>query len=70
MEIVPCSHVGHVFRRSSPYKFPGQGGIGSILYSNLARVAEVWMDEYKDFFYTINYGKDSKKMFLTFGHNC
>lgn len=55
VEIVPCSHVGHVFRRSSPYKFPGKGGIGSILYRNLARVAEVWMDDYKDFFYTMNY---------------
>ena len=52
IEIVPCSHVGHVFRKSSPYTFPG--GISNTLYSNLARVAMVWMDEWGDFYFKFN----------------
>ncbi|CAL8141125.1 unnamed protein product [Orchesella dallaii] len=50
--IAPCSHVGHLFRKSSPYTFPG--GVGDTLNSNLARVAMVWMDEWKDFFFKIH----------------
>lgn len=52
LEIAPCSHVGHLFRKSSPYSFPG--GVGDTLNANLARVALVWMDEWKDFFFKIH----------------
>lgn len=52
VEIAPCSHVGHLFRRSSPYTFPG--GVGEILYSNLARVALVWMDDWAEFYFKFN----------------
>ena len=52
VEIVPCSHVGHLFRKSSPYTFPG--GVGEILHANLARVALVWMDEWQEFFFKFN----------------
>nr|CAD7595833.1 unnamed protein product [Timema genevievae] len=52
VEIVPCSHVGHLFRKSSPYSFPG--GVGQVLYGNLARVALVWMDEWKEFYFRFN----------------
>ncbi|KAK6628245.1 hypothetical protein RUM43_002057 [Polyplax serrata] len=52
IEIVPCSHVGHLFRKSSPYSFPG--GVGEILHGNLARVALVWMDEWQEFFFKYN----------------
>ena len=46
MEIHPCSHVGHIFRPFHPYHIPEDShGI------NTARMAEVWMDEYKRFFY-------------------
>ena len=54
VEITPCSHVGHLFRKSSPYTFPG--GVGDILYGNLARVALVWMDEWAEFYFKFNPG--------------
>ncbi|XP_012944657.1 polypeptide N-acetylgalactosaminyltransferase 1 isoform X2 [Aplysia californica] len=52
--IVTCSRVGHVFRKTSPYSWPG--GVGRIINHNTQRIVEVWMDEYKDFFYKINPG--------------
>lgn len=44
LEIIPCSHVGHVFRDKSPYTFPG--GVAKIVLHNAARVAEVWQFVY------------------------
>lgn len=55
MEIVTCSHVGHVFRKATPYTFPG--GTGQIINKNNRRLAEVWMDEFKNFFYIISPGE-------------
>ncbi|XP_033099056.1 polypeptide N-acetylgalactosaminyltransferase 1-like, partial [Anneissia japonica] len=54
LEIVTCSHVGHVFRKSTPYTFPG--GTGKIINRNNQRLAEVWMDQYKNFYYKMNPG--------------
>ncbi|KAJ8314117.1 hypothetical protein KUTeg_008678 [Tegillarca granosa] len=52
--IVTCSRVGHVFRKTSPYSWPG--GVARIINHNTQRIVEVWMDEYKEFFYKINPG--------------
>jgi len=54
LEIHPCSLVGHVFRSESPYSWPG--GVQNILRKNAVRVAEVWLDEYKEYHYgTLGY---------------
>ncbi|KAK7486208.1 hypothetical protein BaRGS_00022531 [Batillaria attramentaria] len=45
VELVPCSHVGHIFRRSNPIKWEGNVGL-----KNVARVADVWMDDYINYF--------------------
>uniref|UniRef100_A0A3B5M141 Glycosyltransferase 2-like domain-containing protein n=1 Tax=Xiphophorus couchianus TaxID=32473 RepID=A0A3B5M141_9TELE len=56
LEIVPCSVVGHIFRKKSPHRFPN----GSItILRNLVRLAEVWMDDYKWVFYRANRKADS-----------
>uniref|UniRef100_A0A8C6TNC0 Polypeptide N-acetylgalactosaminyltransferase n=1 Tax=Neogobius melanostomus TaxID=47308 RepID=A0A8C6TNC0_9GOBI len=47
MEDIPCSRVGHIYRKYVPYKVPG----GISLAKNLKRVAEVWMDEFAEFVY-------------------
>ncbi|XP_003391785.2 PREDICTED: polypeptide N-acetylgalactosaminyltransferase 1-like [Amphimedon queenslandica] len=49
LELIPCSRVGHIFRKSQPYSFPG--GVDTILIRNNMRLAEVWMDEYKEHYY-------------------
>ena len=54
VEIAPCSHVAHLFRKSSPYSFPN--GVTHVLYGNLARVALVWMDQWREFFFKFNPG--------------
>lgn len=46
--------MGHVFRDKSPYTFPG--GVAKIVLQNAARVAEVWLDEWRDFYYAISTG--------------
>ncbi|XP_052741509.1 putative polypeptide N-acetylgalactosaminyltransferase 9 [Bicyclus anynana] len=46
LEIVPCSHVGHVYRTIFPYE-----GSQDNFKRNSVRLAEVWLDEYAQYFY-------------------
>jgi hypothetical protein len=62
LEIAPCSHVGHVFRDKSPYTFPG--GVANIVLKNAARVAEVWLDEWKEFYYAMSPGQSDNNLQL------
>ncbi len=52
LEIIPCSIVGHVFRTKSPHTFP-KGT--QVIARNQVRLAEVWMDDYKEIFYRRNH---------------
>ncbi|XP_053682916.1 putative polypeptide N-acetylgalactosaminyltransferase 9 [Sabethes cyaneus] len=52
MEIVPCSRVGHVAKRGHPYLRQEKR---NTVRDNSLRLAEVWMDEYKQIVFD-NYG--------------
>lgn len=67
LEIVPCSHVGHIFRKRSPYKW--RSGV-NVLKRNSIRLSEVWLDEYAKYYYQRighdkgNYGDVSERKAL------
>lgn len=48
IKILPCSRVGHIFRKRRPYSSPD--GTNTMLKNSL-RVAHVWMDDYKQYFF-------------------
>jgi len=51
LEILPCSRVGHVFRKSRPYTSTDSRGIDT-QDRNKLRVARVWLDDYIKHFYS------------------
>ena len=70
-EIHPCSHIGHIFRSSHPYKV--KDGFGEVYLRNSARLAAAWLDEYADVYFRIRpsaktalggYGDVSKRLAL------
>ena len=44
---MPCSRVGHVYRRNVPYTYDKPNAV----LINFKRVAEVWMGDFKEFLY-------------------
>uniref|UniRef100_A0A667X890 Polypeptide N-acetylgalactosaminyltransferase n=1 Tax=Myripristis murdjan TaxID=586833 RepID=A0A667X890_9TELE len=48
--IIPCSRVGHIFRKRRPYGSPG--GQDTMAHNSL-RLAHVWMDEYKEHYFSL-----------------
>uniref|UniRef100_A0A3B3ZSS3 Glycosyltransferase 2-like domain-containing protein n=1 Tax=Periophthalmus magnuspinnatus TaxID=409849 RepID=A0A3B3ZSS3_9GOBI len=68
IEIIPCSRVGHIFRGQNPYKFPKDRQ--KTVERNLARVAEVWLDEYKDLFYGHGYHHLLDKKHIDIDEKC
>jgi polypeptide N-acetylgalactosaminyltransferase len=53
---VPCSHVTHTFRRINP----SRQGKDDFVARNFKRLAEVWMDEYKDVVYSFDPSRYAK----------
>ncbi|XP_067862060.1 polypeptide N-acetylgalactosaminyltransferase 15-like isoform X4 [Heptranchias perlo] len=47
VEVLPCSRVGHVYWKNDPYSLPDE----EIVMKNKIRVAEVWLDSFKEIFY-------------------
>ena len=48
LEIIPCSHVSHIFREDSPIKGPPGH---DYVFINSVRLAKVWMDDYAKFYF-------------------
>lgn len=53
---VPCSRVAHSYRNKNHYKRFGDDG-QDYMIRNFKRIAEVWLDEYKDVVYLRNKAK-------------
>nr|XP_044251613.1 putative polypeptide N-acetylgalactosaminyltransferase 13 [Drosophila takahashii] len=58
IEIVPCSRIGHIFRRLHAFDFPPQldqqlSPAQETYLHNSKIIAESWLDEYKNMFYAL-----------------
>lgn len=53
----PCSRIGHIYRGLSPFPNPRKV---DFITNNFKRVAEVWMDEYKEYIYNRHAEKYAK----------
>uniref|UniRef100_A0A182W990 Ricin B lectin domain-containing protein n=1 Tax=Anopheles minimus TaxID=112268 RepID=A0A182W990_9DIPT len=59
LQIVACSRVAHIQKRGHPYLREIAGGF-SIVKRNSVRLAEVWLDEYADYYYETFGGRDKR----------
>eukprot|EP01097_Dermamoeba_algensis_P004136 TRINITY_DN274_c0_g1_i1.p1 TRINITY_DN274_c0_g1~~TRINITY_DN274_c0_g1_i1.p1 ORF type:complete len:548 (-),score=141.19 TRINITY_DN274_c0_g1_i1:249-1817(-) len=61
IELVPCSHFGHVFRIKlpAPYQYPMDSGL--VVKKNSLRVAAVWTDNYSKYFFQRLTGKENEE---------
>ncbi|XP_024420216.1 polypeptide N-acetylgalactosaminyltransferase 11 isoform X1 [Desmodus rotundus] len=66
--IIPCSRVGHIFRKRRPYGSPE--GRDTMAHNSL-RLAHVWLDEYKEQYFSLrpdlrtrSYGNISERVEL------
>ena len=46
VQVVPCSRMGHVFRKYLPYDIPNNA-----IQKNYQRAVDVWLDDYRPFYY-------------------
>ncbi|XP_077996791.1 N-acetylgalactosaminyltransferase 7-like [Glandiceps talaboti] len=78
MEWVPCSRVGHVYRilGKVPYRAPN-ASMTQWSLRNYRRVVEVWMDDYKEYFYRskpesqlLTYGDITAQLEFKEKHKC
>ncbi|XP_017131804.1 putative polypeptide N-acetylgalactosaminyltransferase 13 isoform X1 [Drosophila elegans] len=53
IEIVPCSRIGHIFRRRHAFDFPPQSDAQETYLHNSKIIAESWLDKYKNMFYAL-----------------
>uniref|UniRef100_A0A1B6JV54 Polypeptide N-acetylgalactosaminyltransferase n=2 Tax=Homalodisca TaxID=139475 RepID=A0A1B6JV54_9HEMI len=74
LHIIPCSRVGHVFRKRRPYSAPDGE---DTMTRNSLRVAHVWMDDYKEKIFNMrpemlktSYGDVTERLNLRKRLNC
>ncbi|RDD38575.1 Polypeptide N-acetylgalactosaminyltransferase 11 [Trichoplax sp. H2] len=60
LKIAPCSRVGHIFRTRRPY---GTANKKFSMEINSQRVAEVWMDDYKELYYNLRPDLRDRKLY-------
>ena len=62
----PCSHVGHVFRATTPHEWPGGKKMRNVAITrNTLRTVEVWLDrKWRDFYFSLNPCKTTESRHL------